>query len=116
MDFPTHQGFHLVGHEIFKLLAYNDIFKCRKVCRQFKSVVDDPYFCLKLLKSIGHPEECHRKWINLIQKCKEVGISNDTFVIILLQKFGNSVLVEKFSCTVWVSKSELRNGAPLSRF
>ena len=90
MDFPTHQGFHLVGHEIFKLLAYNDIFNCRKVCRQFKSVVDDPCFCLKLLKSIGHPEECHRKWIDLIQKCKEVGISNDTFVIILLQKFGNS--------------------------
>ena len=90
MDFPTHQGFHLVGHEIFKLLAYNDIFKCRKVSRQFKSVVDDPFFCLKLLKTIGHPDECHRKWINLIQKCKEVGIAQETFVLVLLKKFYNS--------------------------
>ena len=90
MDFPTHQGFHLVGHEIFKLLAYNDIFKCRKVSRQFKSVVDDPFFCLKLLKTIGHPDECHRKWINLIQKCKEVGIAQEIFVLVLLKKFYNS--------------------------
>ena len=88
MDYPT-QVFHLIGHEIFKLLPYNDIFTCRTICRQFKRVVDDPFFCLKLLKTIGHPDECNRKWIDLIQKCKEVGISNDTFVIILLQKFGN---------------------------
>ena len=89
MDYPN-QVFHLIGHEIIKLLPYNDIPTCRTICRLFKRVVDDPYFCLKLLKTIGHPEECHRKWIDLIRKCQEVGIAQETFVLVLLKKFFNS--------------------------
>ena len=78
--------FDLVGSKIFYLLPIEDILKCRTVCRQFKSVLDDPYFWLKLLKIIGHPEQCHKQWIDLIQKSNDIGIGKETFgnVLILL--------------------------------
>ena len=78
--------FDLVGSKIFYLLPIEDILKCRTVCRQFKSVLDDPYLWLKLLKFIGHPEQCHKQWIDLIQKSNEVGIVKETFVNLLIQK------------------------------
>ena len=84
MDTAT-SVFDLVGSKIFYLLPIEDILNCRTVCRQFKSVLDDPYLWLKLLKLIGHPEHSHKIWIDLIQKSNEVGIGKESFVNVLIQ-------------------------------
>ena len=84
--------FDLVGSKIFKYLYSEDILNCRKINKQCKIIIDDPHFLLKLLKSVGQPEECHKKWIALIQKCHEVGIPKDTFALILLHKYRNLLM------------------------
>ena len=82
--------FDLLGPRIFFLLPIEDILNCRKVSKQFKIILDDPISLLKLLKAFGHPGECHNKWIHLLQKCQEKGISKETFTLMLLQKIWNS--------------------------
>ena len=91
--------FDLLGHKIFHLLPIEDILKCRTICRKFKYVLDDPYLWLKLLKIMGHPEQCHKKWIDLIQKSNEVGIVKETFVDLLIQKTKNPY--ESFEYENW---------------
>ena len=82
-------AFDMLGHKIFYLLQIEDILNCRKVCRQFKVILNDPYLWLKLLKFIGHSEQCHKKWIDLIQKSNEIGIVKERFVNVLIQKTKN---------------------------
>ena len=81
---------NVIGDKIFNYLPIEDVFNCRKVNKQCKIILDDPIFLLKLLKAFGHPEECHKKWINLLQNCQERGISKKVFTTMLLQKIWNS--------------------------
>ena len=76
-----------ISERIFNYLENDDLINCRLVCKTWKSALDEPMFWLIKLKSIGHSEESHNQWLELIQISTENGKPKQILGFSLMVKF-----------------------------
>ena len=91
-----------MSENVFKLLAKEDWLNCRLVCQTWKSILDEPCFWLEKLKSIGHPQEIHDQWLDLIQKSIiQDGKHKQILALCLMIKFYYISGLENTVLLVW---------------
>ena len=77
----------IVGEKVFSLLKKGDLLKCRTICKTWKAILDEPIFWLKKLTTIGHTNEAHDQWLDLIQKSEKIGQSKKILCLCLMLKY-----------------------------
>ena len=90
-----------ISENVFKLLDKEDWLNCRLVCQSWKSTLDKPYFWLEKLKSIGHPQEIHDQWLDLIQMSIQDGKPKQILALCLMMKFYSISGLEYTVSLVW---------------
>ena len=68
-------GFSNIGAKVFQNLPTEDILKCRLICHSWKSILDDPIFWLKKLKTKGFKN--FQIWLKIIQKSSQFNVNQE---------------------------------------
>ena len=91
----TFEGIQHIGQKVFSFLSVEEHLKFRLVCESWKVIAENPIFWLKKLEDIGQPKNISKKWLQLLEKAKESGISESKVVILMILKHQRF----KKSCT-----------------
>ena len=78
-------GFSNIGANVFQNLSIEDILSCRLVCHSWKSILDDPIFWLKKLKTKGFKKV--QIWLEIIQKSNQFNINQENVASCLRNLF-----------------------------
>ena len=83
----TFEGIQHVGQKVFSFLSAEDLLKCRLVCESWKIILENPIFWLQKLENIGQPKNISKKWLQLLEKAKESGISESKVANLMILKY-----------------------------
>ena len=85
-----------VGERIFSYLDLKTLLKCSSVCKDWKQVLESPYFWLKKLNEVGQPSEIETAWKNLITKSCGIGIQKSVFTKCLKMKYKDFIIAQDY--------------------
>ena len=83
----TFEGIQHIGEKVFSFLSVEENLNCRLVCESWKIIMENPLFWLHKLENIGQPKNISKKWLQLIEKAKESGISEPKIVNLMILKY-----------------------------
>ena len=83
----TFEGIQNIGRKVFSFLSVEENLNCRLVCESWKIIMENPLFWLHKLENIGQPKNISKKWLQLIEKAKESGISEPKIVNLMILKY-----------------------------
>ena len=101
MEHITHfQRFPDIGEKILHYLDLKTLKNCEQVCQSWKSIMDNPLFWLKKLKSLGQPIQVTEEWYRIIVIDPEDLILKKSLAVHLRNRnyrltFGNCIYCRK---------------------
>ena len=78
-------GLSQIGAKVFQNLSIEDSLSCRLVCPSWRSILDDPIFWLKKLKTKGFKN--FPIWLEIIQKSNQFNINQENVASCLRNLF-----------------------------
>ena len=84
-----------IGERIFSYLDLKTLLNCSSVCKDWKQVLESPYFWLKKLNEVGHPSDKETAWKNLILKSTDFQVPRSHFAKCLQDKYKNFIFATK---------------------
>ena len=83
----TFEGIQHIGHKVFSFLSVEEHLKFRLVCESWKIIAENPIYWLQKLENIGQPKNISKKWLQLLEKAKESGISESKVANLMILKY-----------------------------
>ena len=84
----TFSGFQHIGEIVFNYVPSENILNCRKVCKSWKQILDNPKLWLKKLNSIGQTKIITKDCLTLLRKAAKIGLPESTIGHCLLIKYS----------------------------
>ena len=83
----TFEGIQHIGQKVFRFLSVEEHLKFRLVCESWKIIAENPIYWLQKLENIGQPKNISKKWLQLLEKAKESGISESKVANLMILKY-----------------------------
>ena len=91
----TFRNFPHIGEKIFLQLNHQTFLNSRLVCKDWNSILSNPLFWLKRFKSLYQSKEISEKWMQLIEKSREIGEKSTHNLALCMTKL--SFICDNFS-------------------
>ena len=91
----TFRSFPHIGEKIFLQMNHQTFLASRLVCKDWYSILSNPIFWLKRFKSLYQSKEISEKWMQLIEKSREIGEKSTHNLVLGMTKL--SIICDNFS-------------------
>ena len=102
----TFNGIQHIGEKVFNFVPSESILNCRKVCKSWKQILDNPELWLKKLNAIGQTKTTSKDCLFLLKKASKLGLPESVIGHCLLIKY--SKVTSDYSSIVSLEFKEIR--------